>query len=311
MKAGQCNEPVIINVHGQDLAPSECAKLLGIFIGNKLAFHTNISTICTRASRQSTAMTRVSKFLSKDSKLKLFNAFILSNFLYCSIVWHFCSNHDTYKMEKVQKIALRLVLNDYTSSYLELLEKVNRPPLYVSRIKIIATKIFKCLTDISPNFVKNIFTIGDQPYDLRGGSSIHVIQPMVNSKTFGLKTFRYEGARIWNKLPDALKNATDVNFLKKYINNWSGLTCQCGNCAICNMYLVWKTVKYHAWFPIVLIHCYSFMSETSCTDFYPWIWTNLMVMWYFSIYTLYVYSCSSVYIIFHLSFHLLPNSLQG
>ena len=238
MKAGHCNEPVITNAHGQDLAPSECVKLLGIFIDNKLTFHKHISTICTRASRQINATTRVSKFLSKDSKLKLFNAFILSNFLYCSIVWHFCSNHDTYKMEKVQKRAVRLVLNDYTSSYLEQLEKVNRSPLCVSRIKTIATEIFKCLTDISPNFVKNIFTIGDQPYDLRGGCKI--IQPMVNSKTFGLKTFRYEGARIWNKLPEALKNATDVNVFKNCINNWSGLTCQCGNCVICNMYLVWK-----------------------------------------------------------------------
>ena len=116
------------------------------------------------------------------------------------------------KWKKVQKRALRLVLNDYTSSYLELLEKVNRPPLYVSRIETNATEIFKCLTDISPNFVKNIFTIGDQPYDLRGGSRI--IQPMVNSKTFGLKTFGYEGARMWNKLPEALKNATGVNVSK-------------------------------------------------------------------------------------------------
>ena len=32
MKAGHCNEPVIINVHGQVLAPSECVKLLGIVI---------------------------------------------------------------------------------------------------------------------------------------------------------------------------------------------------------------------------------------------------------------------------------------
>ena len=91
-------------------------------------------------------------------------------------------------MEKVQKRASRLILNDYTSSYLELLEKVNRPPLYVSRIKTIATEIFKCLTDISPNFVKNIFTIGDQPYDLRGGSKI--IQLMVNSKKKRVENFQ-------------------------------------------------------------------------------------------------------------------------
>ena len=91
-------------------------------------------------------------------------------------------------MEKFQKRALRLVLNDHTSSNLELLEKVNRPPLYVSRIKTIATEIFKCLTEISPNFVKNIFAIGYQPFDLRRGSKI--IQTMVNSKTSGLKSMK-------------------------------------------------------------------------------------------------------------------------
>ena len=139
-------------------------------------------------------------------------------------------------MEKVQKKALRLVLNDYTSSYSELLEKVNRPPLYVSRIKTIASEIFKCLTNTSPTFIKDMFRIEDQPYDLRGGSKI--IQPLVHSKTFGLKTFRYEGARIWNKLPESMKNANDAHAFKHYINHWSGLSCQCGNCVLCNIYLL-------------------------------------------------------------------------
>ena len=90
IKAGYCNEPVVVNVHGQDLAPSECVKLLGIFIDNKLNFHKYIFTVCTRASRQINATSRVSKFLPKDSKLRLFNGLILSNFVCCFIVWHFC-----------------------------------------------------------------------------------------------------------------------------------------------------------------------------------------------------------------------------
>ena len=90
IKAGYCNEPVVVNVHGQDLAPSECVKLLGIFIDNKLNFHKYIFTVCTRASRQINAMSRVSKFLPKDSKLRLFNGLILSNFVCCFIMWHFC-----------------------------------------------------------------------------------------------------------------------------------------------------------------------------------------------------------------------------
>ena len=71
MKAGHCNGPIIINVHGQNLAPTERVKLLGIFIDNKLNFHKHIFTICSRASRQINALSRVSKFLSTDSNLKL------------------------------------------------------------------------------------------------------------------------------------------------------------------------------------------------------------------------------------------------
>ena len=57
----------------------------------------------------------------------------------------FGSNRRTYKIEKVRKNALRMTLNDYTSSYSDMLEVVRRPTLYMSRIKNIAIEIFqKC-----------------------------------------------------------------------------------------------------------------------------------------------------------------------
>jgi hypothetical protein len=36
-------------------------------------------------------------------------SFILSNLNYCSITWHFCSEKNTLKMEKIQERALRFV----------------------------------------------------------------------------------------------------------------------------------------------------------------------------------------------------------
>ena len=81
--------------------------------------------------------------LIDDSLLNIYPAFISSNFIYSDIVWHFCSNCSTYKIEKVHKNALRVTLNDYTSSYSDMLEVVKRPTLYISRIKNIAIKTFK------------------------------------------------------------------------------------------------------------------------------------------------------------------------
>ena len=56
--------------------------LLGIKIDDKLTFAKHVSVICTKASKQLNAFTRISKFLSYDSKKLVINSFINSNFRY-------------------------------------------------------------------------------------------------------------------------------------------------------------------------------------------------------------------------------------
>jgi len=53
----------------------------------------------------------VKKQLSDHIKQRLYNAFILPAFNYCTDVWHFCSKRNKDKLEKVNKQALRIVLN--------------------------------------------------------------------------------------------------------------------------------------------------------------------------------------------------------
>ena len=98
------------------------------------------------------------------------------------------------------------VVYDYQASYQDLLDEVSRPTLYVSRMKAIAIEMFKCVKNISPIFLKNMFAYQDQPYELRGG----FIQPLVRRTSFGINSFRYEVTKIWNYLPQQIKNANEV-----------------------------------------------------------------------------------------------------
>ena len=61
--------------------------------------------------------------LSTDCKILIYNSFIRSNFNYCPLVWHFCNKTNTEKLEKLQLRALRIVFNDFNSSYSDLLIK--------------------------------------------------------------------------------------------------------------------------------------------------------------------------------------------
>ena len=55
--------------------------------------------------------------------LKLYKAFILLHFYYCSSVGHFCGIRYCGKLAALNKLILRFILNDYTSYYRTLLGK--------------------------------------------------------------------------------------------------------------------------------------------------------------------------------------------
>jgi hypothetical protein len=47
------------------------------------------------------------KYLNRLGKLTIYHSFILSNFNYCPVIWHFCSEANTKKMGKIQERALK------------------------------------------------------------------------------------------------------------------------------------------------------------------------------------------------------------
>ena len=78
-------------------------KLLGVTIDFELKFSSHISNICKKASRQLNVLKRLGKYLSRLSKLTIYYSFVMSNFNFCPLVWHFCGEINTIKIEKIQE----------------------------------------------------------------------------------------------------------------------------------------------------------------------------------------------------------------
>ena len=78
-------------------------------------------------------------------------------------------------VERIQKRALRFVLNDFTSDYDVLLSKANTNTLFLSRLKNIATEVFKCVNNINVSFMNNMFQVKPNVCGLRRKKN--VIQP--------------------------------------------------------------------------------------------------------------------------------------
>ena len=66
------------------------------------------------------------------------------------------------KIESLHKRALRFLLNDYVSSYEQLLEKSGKCNMNIRRLRCLCIEIYKTLNDLNPSFMKEIFEKRDE-----------------------------------------------------------------------------------------------------------------------------------------------------
>ena len=135
-------------------------------IDNNLTFDIHVSRICRKAGYQLNALKRTKMSFKPDQCFTVFNSFIMSNFNFCPLVWHFCGIPTVAKMEKVQERALRCIYNDENSSYVTLLAKANTNSLFISRIQKFAVEVYKIMNDICPEYMEELVKLKPSPYAL-------------------------------------------------------------------------------------------------------------------------------------------------
>ena len=148
--------PVTFDVAGISIAIEENDKFLGVQIDHIYVSDRHISEICKQKRRSIKIRSHVcSNFLDEKRRLSAYHSLILSHFNYCNIVWHHCDTHNTIKVEKIKKRVLRVILNDYDSTYDELLQKTGQSLMYTSRWDQLSLKLLKVCINWTLHFCMN------------------------------------------------------------------------------------------------------------------------------------------------------------
>ena len=83
-----------------------------------------MSRLCSKVNKQLALELQVIKWFKKlvrrQTRQRLYNAFIQPAFQYCRDFWHHCSAHSRDKLEQLNKQTLRVVLDYQSSTYDEL-----------------------------------------------------------------------------------------------------------------------------------------------------------------------------------------------
>jgi len=222
--------PCNIQIDNCKINSSDEVSLLGITIDNKLNFDQHVLKLCKKAARQLKILIRFKKLLGLKEKEILFKTFIFSNFNFCPIVWTFCNKQASRNIEKVQERSLRFLLNDYKSTYNDLLQQSGYSTLYLGRLRSVAIEVFKCVHKLNPTVLNELFIFKETERTLRDRLILHV--PKFNKIQFGKNTFSYCGSHLCNILPNDIKRTLDINAFKMLINTWKGPACSCNICVM-------------------------------------------------------------------------------
>ena len=230
--SGYKHEQIWAKIGNDKMWESSDVKLLGVTIDNELKFDKHVSKICSKASRKLSVLARMSKLLSFEKRRVIFKSFAECQFKYCPLIWMFHSRHTNNKINRLHERALRIVYNDYESTFEQLLINDKSFCIHHQNIHKLMIEIYKVFNNITDNIYSNIFIRTNHYSNLR--SQRDLLISSVKSIFKGKNSLRYFESLMWNSLPIDIRNSESLVLFKAKIKTWKPDSC---TCRLCKKYL--------------------------------------------------------------------------
>ena len=135
-------------------------------------FNEHVTNLCDKASKKIQALARTFPYIPQIQKQLLMNTYFMSQFGYCSLVWMNHSRTINNRISGWHKGALSSVYNDFSSNFLEILEKDKSVTIHHRNLQTLAYEIFKVKNNMAPEILTGIFFQKESNYSLRHSTTL-------------------------------------------------------------------------------------------------------------------------------------------
>ena len=142
----------------------------------------------------------------------------------------FCSRKNNNRINQLHERALRIVYGDDTSTFKELLKRDNSVCIHHRNIQSLAIEMFKSQKELSPIIMQEFFPQRDIKYNLRSQTDFKSSGTSTVHK--GTESLRSLGPKIWNLIPQDIKESESLDIFYSKIKKWTPSNCPCKLCKI-------------------------------------------------------------------------------
>ena len=200
---------------------SSTIRNLGVYLDQELNMQSHISSVCKSAYSNLKNIARIRKYLSESATQSLVHAFITSRIDFCNSLLYGISKQSLLKLQHIQNSAARLVKRVKKSEHITpVLFSLHWLPVS-HRIKFkLLLLTFKAIHNMSPEYIRDLLHNYQPVRSLRSADSSLLDVPTCHLSTCGERSFSVAAPKLWNSLPNRLRNCSTLNSFKAELKTY-------------------------------------------------------------------------------------------
>jgi len=208
------NEPNLdISCNGTKIKSTNSVKYLGATLDQHLSCESMVNEIIKKASSRLKFLHRKKSFLTVHTRKLLVSCLIQCHLDYACCFWfHSISKKFKDRLQILQNKCIRFVLNLDSKSHLDVchFKRFNWLQVQKRVDSITLSHVYKIKHKNAPEYLHEHFTPADTVHTYKTRFSNDGCFAIPKVKGFGMKTFAYNGCKLWKSLPSSVKDQTNL-----------------------------------------------------------------------------------------------------
>ena len=205
----------------ESITPEPHARNLGIILDTYLTFNNHIAKVCKVSHFHLRNISKIRKFLSKESTEILIHAFVSSKLDHCNSLLYGLPAYQLAKLQVLQNTAARVVsLTKKYDHITPVLESLHWLPVKFRIVFKVLLLVYKALNGMAPPYLSDMLCYRSYSRSLRSASQKLLVVHRTNMKTYGDRAFSIAGPKLWNQLPLSIRELSSIDSFKKSLKTY-------------------------------------------------------------------------------------------
>ena len=211
-----------LNIGGSVVRPSASIKNLGIVFDNSLTMNSHVSSLCRSVNFHIRNIARIRRFIDQTTCAHAARSLILSRLDYGNSLLCGLPKQAVQRLQKLQNRAARLIFQvSKRTSAAPLLRELHWLPVQQRIDFKILVHVYNCLHDSSPSYLQDrLHKYRCNRTGLRSMKDLSRLEIPKTKRAYGDRSFSAYGPKLWNSLPNNVRDAPNVKAFKKLLKTY-------------------------------------------------------------------------------------------